>query len=883
MKGADIRSAFLGYFRERGHTVVPSSPLVPQNDPTLLFVNSGMVQFKDCFLGADKRAYTRATSCQKSLRLSGKHNDLENVGITPRHHTLFEMLGNFSFGDYFKKEAIAYAWEFVTQVLKIDKRRLWVTVYEKDDEAERLWKETTDVLNGRILRLGEKDNFWAMGETGPCGPCSEIHYYRGADLNSQSEERFRAEDSDYLEIWNLVFMQYNRDAAGKLGPLPKPSVDTGMGLERTAMILQGANSNYDTDLLRPVITLCEELSGFKYDGTSFVERDLKTDKAYARDVAMRVLADHSRAVAFLIADGINPGSDGRAYVLRRLIRRAVRHSRALNFKEPILAKACAIVIKSMSQAYPELLERQGHILNVVDAEERKFEETLDAGLAVLEKEISKLKPGQQISGKAAFLLHDTYGFPLDLTEDALKAHGLTVNVPEFSTEMTAQRERSREDRRGQGIEFSAITIESPNTTFVGYEAIEAKGAITQVLGTADKKSFGPGDEVGVVFDTTPFYAESGGQVGDTGLITLSGAKLKVIDTQKVQDKYFVHSCCILEGELGANAKGGKAELRVDAFRRDRIRAHHSATHLIHSALRKFLGDHIKQAGSKVDDHATRFDFSHFQPLSLDQLRLIENFVNEHIRCNHEVTTRVLPIAEAKKTGAVALFGEKYGDAVRVVEIGPESMEFCGGTHVKRSGDIGFLMVSSEGGVSAGVRRIECVAGLSALEALEALRAERERISLALKTDSHQLDQKVERLVARLRDLEREVESVKGKVAAQATGDLMGQARLSPSGIKVIAESVDVTDTDTLKSMVDSLRNRLGSGVVALASKGNGQAMIVAGVTADLTASVNAGQLIKEATKVSGGRGGGKADFAQAGGVDPAKLKSALDTIFTLIN
>ncbi len=883
MKGSDIRKAFLEYFQAQGHTIVSSSSLVPENDPTLLFSNAGMNQFKDCFLGGEKRAYTRATTCQKCLRVSGKHNDFENVGVTARHHTFFEMLGNFSFGDYFKADAIKFGWELSTKVLGLPKSRLWVTVFEKDDEAAKLWAELTDIDPSRIVRMGEADNFWAMGETGPCGPCSEIYYYVGDNEAGQSEQEFRNSDGVYLEFWNLVFMQFDRAKDGTLKPLPKPAVDTGMGLERITSILQGVNATYHTDLLRGIISLCEELSGFKYDGKSFAVRDLRTDKPYARDVAMRVIADHSRAMSFLIADGVHPSSDGRGYVLRRIIRRAIRHGRALEFKEPFLAKTTARVVEIMGDHYHELRERKDLIARVVDAEERKFHETLESGIALLQREVEKLSPGQPFPGEAAFLLHDTYGFPLDLTEDALKPYKLKIDTAAFNRCMEEQKTRSREDRKSQGIAFETVKVEGKKTSFLGYTETKAEAKLQAVLDNLNRQQFRKGDIATVVFEATPFYAESGGQVGDTGTVSVSGATLRVLDTQKVQDGYFLHECEVVEGELSTKMVGSTASLHIDQNRRARIRANHSATHLLHSALRAVLGTHVKQAGSRVDDKTLRFDFSHFEPVSHAQLLDIQAFMNEQVRSNHEVVTRELPIDEAKKLGAMALFGEKYGSVVRVVQIGPQSLELCGGTHVARSGDIGFALIANEGGVSAGVRRIECWAGPSAYQELVREREERSQIAELLKGDTHGLVEKIDRTLQRTRQLERELEAAKAKLASAASGDLISAARTTAKGLKVITERVEGADSDTLRSMVDRLRLKLGSGVVALGSQTGDSAIIVAGVTSDLLPGVHAGNLIKEAAKVSGGKGGGRPDFAQAGGVNPAQLGLALDRIFELVS
>lgn len=883
LTGNEIRQKFLDYFAQQKHTIVSSSSLVPQNDPTLLFANAGMNQFKDCFLGAEKRAYTRATTSQKCMRISGKHNDFENVGLTARHHTFFEMLGNFSFGDYFKKEAIKYAWEFLTGEMKLSKSRLWVTIFEEDDDAGDLWSKNTDVLPGRILKLGAEENFWAMGDTGPCGPCSEIHYYLGDDESAQSEAGFRKDDGSYLEIWNLVFMQFDRSADGTLTPLPRPSIDTGMGLERFASVLQGKRSNYDSDLLRPIITRTEELCGFKYDGSSYQVRNLKTDAAYARDVAMRVIADHSRSMTFLIADGVHPGADGRGYVLRRLIRRAIRHGRALNFKDPFLSSTCQTVVNMFSKTYPNLQERCETILKVVDAEERKFHETLDAGLAILTREAEKLAANQQFPGSIAFQLHDTFGFPLDLTQDALKAYGKTVDQDAFNRAMQAQRTRSREDRKAAAITFKSLKIDAPSTQFIGYSEVQANSKLLHIeRAEAAPDTPSENSQFGLVFERTPFYAESGGQVGDIGIIESGNVRLRVNDTTKTAAGHFLHHCEVVTGEFSTKMLGSEFKLEVDRQHRADIKVHHSATHILHAGLRSILGKHVQQAGSRVDDTALRFDFSHFEPLTPDQLEQLHDFMNEQVRENHQVQTEVMQLEDAKKRGAMALFGEKYGDSVRVVQIGEKSLELCGGTHVSRSGDIGFITVISEGGVSAGVRRIECVAGRSALRSYLGEQNERRQIAQLLKGESHHLPDKLEKVLSRIKQLEKESEALKAQLAQASSSSISSNVRKSPQGISVIAEVVPNTEIEALKSMVDSLRVKLGSGVVALASSGADGGILVSGVTSDLVKKVHAGNLVKQSAAASGGRGGGRADFAQAGGLNPSQLRETLDKLFALV-
>lgn len=882
---SDIRSSFLNFFNQHNHSVVASSSLVPENDPTLLFSNAGMNQFKNVFLGSERRPYSRATSCQKCLRISGKHNDLENVGVTARHHTFFEMLGNFSFGDYFKAEAIEYAWELVTKVWGIPENRLWVTVFEKDDEAAKLWSQNAGVSKERILRCGEADNFWAMGDTGPCGPCTELHVYLGTDLKAQSEAGFRKEDGSYLEFWNLVFMQYDRDAKGNMTPLPKPCVDTGAGLERVTAIVNQFPGNYNTDTLRPIISRCEELSGFRYDGSSYAIRDLRNDQAYARDVAMRVIADHSRAVAFLIADGVHPASDGRGYVLRRVLRRAVRHGRVLGLDRPFLQHATDTVVAALSSQYPELLEKRDLIRRVVTAEEEKFGETLEQGLSVLQKEADRVPKGGKFSGQVAFLLHDTFGFPLDLTQDALKSYSLSVDTTAFDAEMTAQRSRSREDRASRGITFASQKASGKPTTFIGYTELACTSKISAAYPAEDRPNHAPfqhGDEVALFFESTPFYAESGGQVADTGSVRFKDGHLRVLDVQKVQNEYFQHICVVEQGELPASPEGLSVELVVDDARRAKIRANHSATHLIHMALRQTLGSHIKQAGSRVDDHTLRFDFTHFEPLTYAQLNEIEQIANSAIRANNEVVTRVLPIDEARKTGAVALFGEKYGERVRVVEIGPQSVEFCGGTHVTRSGDIGVVLTRSETGVSAGVRRIECVSAEGAWNEMREIRALLGSIAGHLKVTPAGIEERITRLQAQLRELEREGESARARMASSAATELLAKASTTVKGHKLIAAQVERMGVDTLKTLVDNLRAQLGSGIVALISVDADGANLVAGATSDLNKKVHVGNIVKEAAAVSGGKGGGRPDFAQAGGLSPEKVGLALTKIRELV-
>ncbi len=882
MKTEDIRRAFLEFFRERGHTIVESSSLIPAGDPTLLFANSGMVQFKDCFLGTEKRAYTRATTCQKCLRISGKHNDLENVGRTARHQTFFEMLGNFSFGDYFKSDAIKFAWEFLTVTLALPKDRLWVTIYKEDDEADKLWSTLTDVLPGRILRCGKEDNFWAMGDTGPCGPCTEIHYYLGDNLTGQSEDEFRKGDGTYIEIWNLVFMQYNRDPQGNLAPLPKPSVDTGMGLERIAQVKSGVHSNYDADLLRGIIAFTEKLSGKSYLGRDYTPRDPEKDPQYATDVALRVIADHARAACFLIADGINPSSDGRGYVLRRLVRRACRHGRVLGFKQSFLYQVAGQVISSMGQAYPELVQHQDKIGKLIKAEEEKFLVTLDTGISILKKEVqaAKKEAHRIFPGDVAFSLHDTYGFPLDLTEDLVRSEGLTVDTDAFSRAMESQRERSRSARASEIELVLQRSVKPTPSKFVGYEFNEYE---SQVLGlfnsTGEIQSAKEGDEIALVSAETPFYAESGGQVGDTGSISSNNATLDVIDTQKVAGDTYVHICRVMDGSIN---KGEGVRLAIEASRRRKIRLNHSATHLVHLALREVLGDHVKQAGSRVSDTSLRFDFSHFEPIAATQLQEIEALANELILSNAQVQTEILPLAEAKKTGAVALFGEKYGELVRVVQIGPRSREFCGGTHAERSGDIGLVSIFSEGSVAAGTRRVEAYAGPGALRHV-ALQKERiHSLAQLLKSSDTEVMERVERLAERNRELEKNFSRLQQKLNSSKGGDLTEGVVTTSKGVKIISSLVDDVGPKELRELADDLKQRLGSGCIALGTVSDGKVVLLTAVTEDLLDRYHAGNLLSEISKVVGGRGGGRADLAQAGGGDPEKLPLALKRFQELI-
>jgi alanyl-tRNA synthetase len=876
---AEIREMFLRFFEERGHRRVPSSSLVPQNDPTLLFTNAGMNQFKDVFTGRETREYRRATTAQKCVRAGGKHNDLENVGFTARHHTFFEMLGNFSFGDYFKKEAIAWAWEFVTSKkwLGLPADRLAATVFAGegnipwDQEAYDLWK-AQGVPEDRIHKLGAKDNFWAMGDTGPCGPCSEIHFFQGNDIPCAEEAAGRqclgvACDCDrWLEIWNLVFMQFERKQDGSLVPLPRPSIDTGAGLERMASVAQGKRSNYDTDLFQNIIRAIEKLAGKKYDAAS------------DDGVSMRVIADHARATTFLVGDGVLPSNEGRGYVLRRIMRRAIRHGKRLGLEKPFLADVCSAVIEEMGAAYPEIRENRPFILKVAQQEEESFRRTLDKGLEILEAEMARLaKTGETVvPGKLAFQLYDTFGFPMDLTRVIAAERGFGVDESGFDRHMAEQRARSEWKGSGEqavGDLQKQIAGEVGETRFLGYEEVRARSLVKALIANGARAAkASKGDRVEVVVEATPFYGESGGQVGDTGVISAPGGRVKVADALRPVPGLVTHVGEVVEGTI---AVGDEVELAVDEARRDLIRANHSATHLLHFALRERFGEHVKQAGSVVAPDYLRFDFSHFEPLGDEDLRAIERRVNELVRQNAETDTDVLELAAARKAGAMMIFGEKYGDVVRVVRIGP-SKELCGGTHVRRTGDIAFFKIASEESIAAGVRRVVAYTGPRAVELVQREDEELKRAAALLKAGAFEVAQKIESTQKRMKELERALEEAKGKVAAAQSGDLAAQAA-EVNGVKVLAARVQ-GDGKALRDLADKLRDRLGKGVVALASEQDGKAVLLVAVTKDLVGRVKAGDLVKDAAKLVGGSGGGRPDLAQAGGSDPSGIERALERV-----
>ncbi|MGB6309421.1 MAG: alanine--tRNA ligase [Steroidobacteraceae bacterium] len=860
MTSTEIRGSFLEFFRKNGHAVLPSSSLVPGNDPTLLFTNAGMVQFKDLFLGKEVRDYSRAATAQRCVRAGGKHNDLENVGYTARHHTFFEMLGNFSFGDYFKREAIHFAWNFVTGTLGIPKDRLWVTVYQEDDEAQRIWTEEIGIDPTRCTRMGEKSNFWSMGETGPCGPCSEIFYDHGADIAGGPPGTPDEDGDRYVEIWNLVFMQYDRSTDGVLVPLPKPSVDTGMGLERVAAVMQGVHSNYDIDLFRALIRSAAQVTGTE---------DLESS-------SLRVIADHIRACTFLIIDGVVPSNEGRGYVLRRIIRRAIRHGYKLGQIQPFFHKLVASLVREMGAYYAELVSGEARATQILAQEEVRFAETLSTGMSLLDAEAAKLT-STVIPGETVFRLYDTYGFPLDLTADVARERGLSIDQAGFDAAMEAQRGRARAASKFGADLRGSIKLPG-KTDFLGYDRLADRGVVTSLIfDGAVVDALRPGQEGQVVLDHTPFYAESGGQIGDAGELGGDAARFIVRDTQKIGAS-FAHEGVLESGELRV---GDVVEAKVNAERRTAIALNHSATHLLHAALRKVLGLHVEQKGSLVAADRLRFDFSHTQAVSPEELHRIEELVNSAIRRNAPVETRVMALDEAVAAGAMSLFGEKYESDVRVLSIGDFSMELCGGTHVERAGDIGLFKILSESGVAAGVRRIEAVTGRTAYEWVVHTDQVLRDIAALLRGSREDVDEKVRELVERSRKLEKEVQQLKSKLASGQGGDLTSQAK-DVEGIKVLAARIDDADAKSLRDAVDQLKGKLGSCVIVLATVQEGKVVLVAGVSADLLARMKAGEIAGAVAAQVGGKGGGRADFAQAGGTQPENLGKALAGVESLI-
>ena len=859
---AELRQKFLDYFNSKGHQVVASSPLVPGNDPTLLFTNAGMVQFKDVFLGRDKRDYTRATSSQRCVRAGGKHNDLENVGYTARHHTFFEMLGNFSFGDYFKEDAIKFAWEFLTREIGLPQDRLWVTVYEEDDEAADIWLKQIGVDENRFSRIGDKpggkqyesDNFWSMGDTGPCGPCTEIFYDHGEEIEGGPPGTPEEDGDRYIEIWNLVFMQYNRTADGELHNLPAPSVDTGMGLERLAAILQGVHNNYDIDLFQHLIRAAAEVTN---------SNDLQSK-------SLRVIADHIRSCAFLITDGVMPSNEGRGYVLRRIIRRAARHGHKLGMSDPFFYKLVLPLVEEMGEAYPELAAARENVERVLKLEEERFAETLDQGMKILDADISNMK-GKTISGETAFRLYDTYGFPIDLTADIARERNLSVDHAGFEVAMDEQRERARSASQF-GVDYTQTIDVEADTEFTGYDHTEQKCTITELFVDGESvDQINEGQKAIVILDSTPFYGESGGQVGDTGKLVTDQAMFLVEDTQK-QGKTMLHIGSLDSGSL---SKGDTIHAQIDNSLREAIKRNHSATHLMHAALRNVLGEHVQQKGSLVNAERTRFDFSHFEPVTQEQIYAIERQVNEEIRRNEATTDAEMPIEQAKKAGAMALFGEKYDDVVRVVSMGDYSTELCGGTHVERAGDIGFFKIIAESGIAAGVRRIEAVTGAGAVAWAEQRESQLDAIAGAVKSSRDEAEDKVRQLVERVREQEKALAQLKSKMASQAGSDLSAEAE-DINGVKILTANLQGADSKALRDTMDQLKNKLGTAAIVLASEDGGKVRVVAGVTKDTTAKIKAGDLVNVAAAEVGGKGGGRPDMAQAGGSQPDKIPAALE-------
>jgi alanyl-tRNA synthetase len=861
MSAADVRRAFLEFFREHGHTVVPSSSLVPGNDPTLLFTNAGMVQFKDVFLGKEKRDYIRATTSQRVVRAGGKHNDLENVGYTARHLTFFEMLGNFSFGDYFKRDAIRFAWDLLTRTLKLDPARLWVTVFRDDDEAADIWLKDIGIPSDRFTRLGEKSNFWSMGDTGPCGPCSEIFYDHGPAVPGGPPGSPDEDGDRYVEIWNLVFMQFDRSADGKLTPLPRPSVDTGMGLERIATVMQDVHTVYDIDLFKSLIRAAAELAD---------TRDLTAN-------SLRVIADHIRSCTFLIVDGVLPSNEGRGYVLRRIIRRAIRHGYKLGIQETFFYRLVSVLEKEMGDAYPELVRGRTQVERVLKLEEERFAETLANGMSLLEGEIKETR-GTMIDGETVFKLYDTYGFPADLTADIARERGMTIDQAGFDAAMEEQRKRSQ-DASKFGVALSGSASIDSRTQFEGYDGLEGQGKVVALLkGGAAVPELNAGEDGEVVLDRTPFYAESGGQVGDAGELASPGVQFNVADTQK-RGAAFSHVGRVAHGKI---LVGDTLDARVNAERRRATALNHTATHLLHAALRKVLGAHVQQKGSLVAPDRLRFDFSHLQPVTVDELREIERLVNMEIRRNTAAQTELMDYENAVAAGAMALFGEKYEKNVRVLRIGEFSMELCGGTHVSRAGDIGFFKITNEGGVASGVRRIEAITGEAAIEYVEKSDELLRDLSNLVRGSREDVTDKVRDALERIRQMEKEIRSLKDKLASGQGVDLAGTA-VDIQGVKVVATKIDGADAGALRNAVDQLKAKLKTAVIVLASvESSDKVVLVVGVTADVTSRIKAGELVGTIAAQVGGRGGGRPDFAQAGGNNPAALDSALAGVQQLV-
>lgn len=863
MKSAQIREAFFRFFEQNGHTQVASSSLIPANDPTLLFTNAGMNQFKDCFLGLEKRAYQRAVSSQKCVRAGGKHNDLENVGYTARHHTFFEMLGNFSFGDYFKRDAIHFAWTFLTSPdwLALPKDKLWITVYANDDEAYAIWADEIGVPKERIIRIGDNkgapyasDNFWTMGDTGPCGPCSEIFYDHGAEVAGGPPGSAEEDGDRYIEIWNLVFMQFNRSADGSMDPLPAPSVDTGMGLERISAVLQRVHSNYEIDLFQSLLNAAAKVIGCTQQGQA----------------SLKVVADHIRSCSFLIADGVLPSNEGRGYVLRRIIRRACRHGHKLGARGAFFYQLAFALAKEMGAAYPQLIDQQAHIERVLQAEEEQFSKTLEQGLKILEQDLADLK-GTEIPGETVFKLYDTYGFPYDLTADIARERGLTLDEAGFEREMDAQRERARA-ASSFGVDYTRLLKVEGTTDFLGYQQNAASGQVIGLFVEGQPvEQLSEGQSAIVVLSQTPFYAESGGQVGDCGLLTGQGLRFEVRDCSKSASGAHLHHGVLTCGSL---TLGQTVKAQIDSSLRQAIALNHSATHLLHAALREVLGAHVEQKGSRVESNRLRFDFSHFEAVSEAELAQIERRVNQQIRQNHAVTTEITDMQTAKQRGAQALFGEKYGEKVRLLSMGEFSVELCGGTHVSRTGDIGLFKIQSEGGIAAGIRRIEAVTGQAALDWVDSLQNQLKQLAAQLKTNPASLEGKLTALLEKQQALEKQQEQLSAQLVSHA-GDALAAAAQVIGGIKLLAARVDGQDGKALALLAEQLKNKLGSAVILLGGELSGKVVLVCAVTADLTTRIKAGDLLKQAAALIGGKGGGRPELAQGGGTDVSKLDQAL--------
>ena len=852
---ADIRRKFIEYFSRNGHQAVASSSLVPADDPALLFTNAGMNQFKDVFLGSEKRSYTRAVSSQRCVRAGGKHNDLENVGYTARHHTFFEMLGNFSFGDYFKQEAIQFAWSFLTEELKLPKDKLLVTVYAEDDEAFDIWENQIGVPKEKIIRIATSDNFWSMGDTGPCGPCSEIFYDHGEHIWGGPPGTPEEDGDRFIEIWNLVFMQFNRQADGTMEPLPKPSIDTGMGLERISAIMQHVHSNYEIDLFDNLIKAAATIVGTE---------DLSNK-------SLRVIADHIRSCAFLVCDGVMPSNEGRGYVLRRIIRRAVRHGYQLGASDIFFYKLVEALIKEMGEAYPELKDQKPVIEKVLRVEEEQFSKTLSRGMNILNEALEALE-GTVIPGELVFKLYDTYGFPTDLTADVAREHDYTIDEDGFQAAMQAQRKRAQEASQF-GADYNDTLRVEQETAFTGYDNGEQESNVVELIcGNDFCEQLTDGQEGVVVLDSTPFYAESGGQVGDTGVLKVANGEFLVTDTQKLGNA-FAHKGIV----KGVIQKGDKAAAKIDDTKRTSIRKNHSATHLLHAALREVLGDHVTQKGSLVNAERLRFDFSHFESVTAEQLQTIEQRVNEEIQANHALTTQLMDLDEAKASGAMALFGEKYDEKVRVVSMGPFSTELCGGTHVKQTGDIGLFKIISEGGIASGVRRIEAVSGMGALAFVQQQQAVLQQAASLLKTDALGVAEKVAQTQTQQKELEKTVTALKQKLASQQGADVLSNI-VEINGVKALIAELEGVEAKSLRGMVDDLKNRIGEGVIVLGVPADGKVSLIAGVTKGLTSKVKAGELINFIAAQVGGKGGGRPDMAQAGGSQPENLSEALQSV-----